>query len=184
MYVVFVSSRNLDIRACVNDKELEREMIEQSREFYEQKTFPGLYFSQNMGNMYTPSLYYSLLAFLTRFVDESPSFSLLNGSLSVNRMKSKCTVDASYSSPTDLVWPRRCTVSCVVKFMSVVSHWHNCNEVFNELVIDSITNEVNYHPKRWRNSCLNARKTITKVNLSLLEPWMMHWLLSSSSFHS
>jgi 3-hydroxy-3-methylglutaryl CoA synthase len=48
--------RNLDIRTLVNDKELEREMIEQSKELYEQKTLPGLYFSQNMGNMYTPSL--------------------------------------------------------------------------------------------------------------------------------
>jgi hypothetical protein len=144
--VVFVSSRNLDIRACINDKDLEREMIEQSREFYEQKTLPGLYFSQNMGNMYTPSLYYSLLAFLIRFVGESISFVVRHDSLSVNRMKSSCMVDASYSFRTGLVWPRRCTASCVVKFMNVVLHWPNCNEVFNELVIDSITNEPNCHP--------------------------------------
>jgi hydroxymethylglutaryl-CoA synthase len=56
--------KNLDIRTLVNDKDLEREMVEQSKELYEQKTLPGLYFSQNMGNMYTPSLYYSLFAFL------------------------------------------------------------------------------------------------------------------------
>jgi 3-hydroxy-3-methylglutaryl CoA synthase len=43
-------------------------MIEQSKEIFEQKTLPGLYFAQNMGNMYTPSLYYSLFAFLARFV--------------------------------------------------------------------------------------------------------------------
>ena len=59
--------RNLDIRTMINDKELEREMVEQSKELYEQKTLPGLYFSQNMGNMYTPSVYFSLFAFLTRY---------------------------------------------------------------------------------------------------------------------
>ncbi|CAF2042955.1 unnamed protein product [Rotaria magnacalcarata] len=56
--------KNLDIRTLVNDKDLERDLIEQSKELFEQKTLPGLYFSQNMGNMYTPSLYYSLFAFL------------------------------------------------------------------------------------------------------------------------
>jgi hydroxymethylglutaryl-CoA synthase len=58
--------KNLDIRTLINDKELEREMIEQSKELYEQKTLPGVYFAQNMGNMYTPSVYYSLFAFLIR----------------------------------------------------------------------------------------------------------------------
>lgn len=58
--------RNLDIRTLINDKELEREMIEQSKELYEQKTLPGVYFAQNMGNMYTPSVYYSLFSFLIR----------------------------------------------------------------------------------------------------------------------
>ncbi|CAF0984553.1 unnamed protein product [Adineta steineri] len=56
--------KNFDLRTTINDKELEREMVEQSRELYEQKTLPGLYFAQNMGNMYTPSVYYSLFAFL------------------------------------------------------------------------------------------------------------------------
>ncbi len=56
----------MDIKLSMNDKDLERDLMEQSREFYEQKTFPGLYFSQNMGNMYTPSLYYSLFSFLSR----------------------------------------------------------------------------------------------------------------------
>ncbi|CAF1436085.1 unnamed protein product [Adineta ricciae] len=56
--------KNLDIRTLINDKELEREMIEQSKELYEQKTLPGVYFAQNMGNMYTSSVYYSLFSFL------------------------------------------------------------------------------------------------------------------------
>jgi len=56
--------KNFDIRTSMNDKDLERELVEQSKELYEQKTLPGLYFSQNMGNMYTPSLYYSLFSFL------------------------------------------------------------------------------------------------------------------------
>jgi 3-hydroxy-3-methylglutaryl CoA synthase len=64
----FILIRNLDIRTLINDKELEREIMEQSKELYEQKTLPGLYFSQNMGNMYTPSVYYSLFAFLIRFI--------------------------------------------------------------------------------------------------------------------
>jgi 3-hydroxy-3-methylglutaryl CoA synthase len=68
---IFILIRNLDIRTLVNDKELEREMVEQSKELYEQKTLPGLYFSQNMGNMYTPSLYYSLFAFLIRLIFNS-----------------------------------------------------------------------------------------------------------------
>ena len=59
-------SRNVNISSCLNDKDLERVLMEQSRELYEQKTLPGLYFSQNMGNMYTPSLYYSLFSFLSR----------------------------------------------------------------------------------------------------------------------
>jgi len=50
----------------MNDKDLERDLIEQSRQVYEQKTLPALYFSQNMGNMYTPSVYYSLFSFLSR----------------------------------------------------------------------------------------------------------------------
>jgi len=58
--------RNVDIHSSMNDKDLERDLVEQSRELYEQKTLPGLYFSQNMGNMYTPSLYYSLFSFLSR----------------------------------------------------------------------------------------------------------------------
>ena len=70
-----VHARNFDIRASVNDKDLERELVEQSKELYEQKTLPGLYFSQNMGNMYTPSLYYSLFSFLIRFVESSRSSS-------------------------------------------------------------------------------------------------------------
>jgi len=58
--------KNFDINSLINDKDLERDLIEQSREFYEQKTLPGLYFSQNIGNMYTPSLYYSLFSYLNR----------------------------------------------------------------------------------------------------------------------
>jgi hydroxymethylglutaryl-CoA synthase len=58
--------KNFDIHSLINDKDLERDLIEQSREFYEQKTLPGLYFSQNIGNMYTPSLYYSLFSYLSR----------------------------------------------------------------------------------------------------------------------
>ncbi|CAF1161791.1 unnamed protein product [Adineta steineri] len=55
----------IDLDSSMNDKELERDLIEKSREVYEQKTLPGLYFSQNMGNMYTPSVYYSLFSFLS-----------------------------------------------------------------------------------------------------------------------
>lgn len=65
-YRRFTNYRNIDIESTLNDKELERELIEQSRRFYEHQTLPGLYFSQNMGNMYTPSLYYSLFSFLSR----------------------------------------------------------------------------------------------------------------------
>jgi 3-hydroxy-3-methylglutaryl CoA synthase len=54
------------MHASMNDKDLERVLVEQSRELYEQKTLPALYFSQNMGNMYTPSVYYSLFSFLSR----------------------------------------------------------------------------------------------------------------------
>ena len=56
------------MQKAMNDKELERDLLAHSRSLYEQKTFPGLYFSQNMGNMYTPSLYYSLFSFLSRSV--------------------------------------------------------------------------------------------------------------------
>lgn len=51
----------------MTDKELERDLLEQSRELFNKTTLPGLYFSQNMGNMYTPSLYYSLFSFLSRY---------------------------------------------------------------------------------------------------------------------
>ena len=64
--IIFNSNRNVDVQASMNDKDLEKVLVEQSRELYEQKTLPGLYFSQNMGNMYTPSLYYSLFSFLSR----------------------------------------------------------------------------------------------------------------------
>ncbi|CAF1170742.1 unnamed protein product [Adineta ricciae] len=57
--------KDFDIHSSANDKDLERDLIEQSRELFGQKTLPGLYFSQNMGNMYTPSLYYSLFSFLS-----------------------------------------------------------------------------------------------------------------------
>ncbi|CAF3311443.1 unnamed protein product [Rotaria socialis] len=55
----------LGMCAGSDDKDLERELIQLSQELYEQKTLPGLYFSQNMGNMYTPSVYYSLFSFLS-----------------------------------------------------------------------------------------------------------------------
>ncbi|CAF0841489.1 unnamed protein product [Rotaria sordida] len=63
--VLIEKYKNLDIRSSLNNKDLERDLIEHSRELYEQKTLPGLYFSQNMGNMYTPSVYYSLFSFLS-----------------------------------------------------------------------------------------------------------------------
>lgn len=63
--VVFMICRNLDMEKAMADKELERDLLTYSRQFYEQKTLPGLYFSQNIGNMYTPSLYYSLFSFLS-----------------------------------------------------------------------------------------------------------------------
>lgn len=54
------------MQEAMNDKELERDLLKYSRNVYEEKTLPGLYFSQNIGNMYTPSLYYSLFSFLSR----------------------------------------------------------------------------------------------------------------------
>lgn len=85
----------------MNDKELERELIEQSREFYQQKTLPGLYFSENMGNMYTPSLYYSLFSFLSRSKFAlSISLSNLETLSLVSRTKNSYTINVSFSSPT------------------------------------------------------------------------------------
>ena len=70
----------------MTDKDLERDLIEQSRDLFEDKTLPGLYFSQNMGNMYTPSLYYSLFAFLSRWahVDDQLAFISLSLSSQMN----------------------------------------------------------------------------------------------------
>ena len=73
--------RNVDLRSSVTDKDLEREMVEHSRDLFGQKTLPGLYFSQNMGNMYTPSLYFSLFAYLSRS-DRLNNYSVLISRLS------------------------------------------------------------------------------------------------------
>ncbi|CAF0759435.1 unnamed protein product [Didymodactylos carnosus] len=54
--------KNIDLRACIADKNVEKDLLEWSRELFEQKTLPALHFSKNMGNMYTPSLYFSLFS--------------------------------------------------------------------------------------------------------------------------
>ena len=51
-------------------KEVEREWVGKSREAFLNKVHPALVFSQRIGNMYTPSIYGSLVAFLARALPE------------------------------------------------------------------------------------------------------------------
>jgi hydroxymethylglutaryl-coA synthase, cytoplasmic len=49
------------------DKDLEKKFIKMSEEVYVEKSRPSLYLATMVGNMYTASLYFSLVSYLIRY---------------------------------------------------------------------------------------------------------------------
>lgn len=68
-------------------KEVEREWVNKSKESFLSKVHPGLKFSQRIGNMYTPSIYGSLIAFLAEGL---PKEFLEKGSTFISSNTSTC----------------------------------------------------------------------------------------------
>jgi len=52
------------------DKNIELAFMTASRPLFDQKTHPSLLLGNQVGNMYTPSLYGGLVSHLVRYIDE------------------------------------------------------------------------------------------------------------------
>lgn len=61
-------SREVKLENTYFDKSVETSFLKASKEIYEKKTKPGLLISNQVGNMYTPSVYGGLASFLSRWV--------------------------------------------------------------------------------------------------------------------
>ena len=48
------------------DRNLEAELLETSKDVYKEKTEPGLFLANQIGNMYSASVYGGLISYLTR----------------------------------------------------------------------------------------------------------------------
>lgn len=58
--------RDSKLEATYFDRDIEGAFMKQSKELYEHKTLPYLWLSNQVGNMYTPSLYGGLVSFIAR----------------------------------------------------------------------------------------------------------------------
>ena len=63
---LFFSSRNVKLDQTYFDRNIEQSFMAASKDLYQQKTLPYLFLANQVGNMYTPSLYGGLAAFVGR----------------------------------------------------------------------------------------------------------------------
>lgn len=61
----FLSFKNIDLENSYFNKELEQTFMSYSNSLFEQFTFPSLFLSKQLGNIYCGSLYACLLSLLT-----------------------------------------------------------------------------------------------------------------------
>jgi len=59
-------SRNVKLEDTYFDRDVEKAFMEQSKSIFEEKTKPSLLLSNEVGNMYTPTLYGGLVSLLIR----------------------------------------------------------------------------------------------------------------------
>ena len=64
----FYHYRDIPLEDTYLNKDVERAFMMASEEIYSQKTQPSLLLANQVGNMYTPSLYGGLVSFLIRYV--------------------------------------------------------------------------------------------------------------------
>jgi hydroxymethylglutaryl-CoA synthase len=60
--------RDIKLEDTYFDRDVERLVMDNSKELFEEKTKPSLFLANQIGNMYTPSLYGGLVSLLIRFV--------------------------------------------------------------------------------------------------------------------
>lgn len=64
MFILFRNGNGVDHKLDENDRAGLAKMIELSAQVWKEKTDPYLVFNRRIGNMYTPSLFAQLLAYL------------------------------------------------------------------------------------------------------------------------
>jgi hydroxymethylglutaryl-CoA synthase len=65
-YAVLEKFKNVKLTETYFDREVEQALLVASRDIYQQKTLPYLLLANQVGNMYTPSLYGGLASFISR----------------------------------------------------------------------------------------------------------------------
>ena len=65
-YFLLVLYRNVKLEDTFFDKNVEKAFMGVSKGTYEQKTHPSLRIANQVGNMYTPSLYGGLASYIAR----------------------------------------------------------------------------------------------------------------------